>query len=362
VLYALGWASNEDRLFAADAATGRTLWTQRYACPQYGRHATGDQKMYRGVSATPEYDPETGYLYTLSTDGDLNCWDSGANGKKLWSLNLYDRYKIGQRPQVTKRRGSLRDYGYTSAPHVHSQAVLVEAGAKVGNVIAFDKLTGTPLWTSENKDPAGHSGGLAPMVVEGIPCVAAITARNLVVTRLAGENPGQEVARFPWTTDFINNIATPTVVGNRVIVTSKYNIQSMAMLEISLAHGAREIWRINDASGVCSPLVHKDKLYWVNRGFYCVDLASGKGIWKGGRFTDPGSCVMTADERLLIWANNGDLMIADSATHSPDKARILQMQRGIFRGQAWPHLVFANGRIYVRDISGAMKCFFLQAP
>lgn len=360
ILYTMGWRGGHDTLHAVNAATGAPLWTQRYPCPQYGRHAIGDQTMYRGVSATPEYDADTGYLYTLSADGDLNCWDTRSEGKRVWSLNLYERYRITQRPQVTRRKGSLRDYGYTSSPLVLGDAVLVEAGAKTGNILAFDSHSGRQLWGSENTDPAGHSGGLVPMTIDGVACVAGITARHLVVTRVDGAKAGKEVARFPWITDFINNIATPTVVGNRVIVSSKYNIQSTALLEISLTGGAREIWRIEDATGVCSPLVHKDKIYWVNRGFYCFDLATGKGVWKGGRFTDPGSCVMTADERLLIWANNGDLMIADSATQSPDKARILQMRRGIFRGKAWPHIVFADGRIYVRDLSGAMKCFSLR--
>jgi outer membrane protein assembly factor BamB len=312
------------------------------------------------VSATPEYDPATGYLYSLSVDGDLHCWDSHAEGKSVWSLNLYQRFGIGRRPQVTRRKGSLRDYGYTSSPLVLGETLLVEVGAKAGNLIAFDKATGTQLWTSENKDPAGHSGGPAPITVEGVPCVAVITARHLVVTRLDTAKLGKEVARFAWTTDFINNIATPTIIGNRVILSSKYNIQATALLEISLASGAREVWRSKAATGVCSPLVHKDRIYWVNRGFYCLDLATGNVLWKGGRFTDPGSCVMTADERLLIWANNGDLMIADSATRSPDKANILEMKRGIFRGKAWPHPVFADGHIYLRDISGAMKCFSLR--
>jgi outer membrane protein assembly factor BamB len=356
-LYTLGWAGGHDTLYAVDAATGAIRWTQLYSCHEYGRHATGDKGMYRGVSATPEYDPATGYLFSLSTDGDLNCWDTRAQGKRVWSLNLYERYRIPSRPQVTGRQGSLRDYGYTSAPLVHGGSVLVEAGASAGNIIAFDTRSGKQLWTSENKDPAGHSGGLAPMTVDGVACVAVLTARHLVVSRIDG---GQEVARFPWVTDFINNIATPAVVGNRVLISSKYNVQATALLEISLERGARELWRIGDATGVCSPLVHKDKIYWVNRGLYCFDLATGRRQWSGGRFTDPGSCVMTADERLLIWANNGDLMIADSATQSPDKAHILQMRRGIFRGKAWSHIVLANSRICVRDIAGGMKCFSLR--
>ena len=205
-LYTLGWRNGQDTLYAVEAATGKTRWSQSYPCPKYGRHATGDQGMYRGVTATPEYDADSGYLYSLSTDGDLRCWDTADAGKTVWSLNLYERYKIPRRPQVTGRKGSLRDYGYTSAPLVVGNHVLVEVGAAIGNVIAYDKKTGKEQWRSENKDPAGHSGGLSPITVEGVACVAVITARHLSVFRV---DNGQEVAKHPWITDFINNIATP---------------------------------------------------------------------------------------------------------------------------------------------------------
>ena len=66
--------------------------------------------------------------------------------------------------------------------------------------------------------------------------------------------------------------------------------------------------------------------------------------------------------RPRIWANSGDLSITETAKRSPRKATVLQEKRRVFNGMAWPHIVFANQRLYVRDISGAMKCFVLAKP
>ncbi len=357
-LYTLGWNNGRDTVFALNAATGEVIWTQNYAAPKYGRHARGDQGYFRGATPTPEFDPDSRALFTMSCDGELQAWDTTEKGRKIWGLNLYEAYKIPVRPQVTQRRGSHRDYGYTSAPLVHGNLVLVEAGApNRGNVIAFDKTTGREVWASQNRDPAGHSGSLAPMTVDGVACAAVLTARHLLVLRL---DDGKTVAEVPWVTDFINNIPTPAVSGNRVIVTSRYNINAMAMYEVSLSGGAREVWKIGDASGVCSPVIHGGHVYWSGKGLHCIDLATGQKRWEGSKFGDAGSCIVTGDERLIVWSDSGSLTFAETAKRSPDRFTQLLRRDGVFRGMAWPHVVFADGRIYCRDIGGDMKCFSLR--
>ncbi len=176
VVYVIGWADELDTVTALDAKTGETIWSRSYPAPRYGRHAVGDQRMYRGATATPELDPESGRLFTLGCDGDLRAWDTRAGGQPLWNLNLYDRFQVPRRPQVTKRKNTLRDYGYTTSPLVWGDRVVVEVGSpEHGNLIAFDQATGEIAWASENRDPGGHSGGLAPVEIDGVPCVAVAT-------------------------------------------------------------------------------------------------------------------------------------------------------------------------------------------
>jgi outer membrane protein assembly factor BamB len=281
----------------------------------------------------------------------------------VWSRNLYDEYGIPTRPQVTKRGDSQRDYGYSSAPFVFRDWVIVEAGdPKRGNLIAFDKRTGKEAWTSENKDPAGHTGGPSPIVVEGIPCLAVLTARHLCVTRLDGTNAGRTVAEYPWVTDFINNIASPAVEENTVIVTSRYNRSAVCKLEISLAGGARKLWETKEAaSGVCSPIVHRGHVYFASDGLYCLDAKTGRTLWVQGNFGSAASLVLTGDERLLVWANDGELALVESAGRSLERyTELAKPKRVMGRDEAWPHLVLAGGRIFCKDRNGEIQCFRLK--
>lgn len=356
-LYTLGWNREprpRDVVICLDAKTGKQVWRQEYDCPEYGRRSVGDKGLYSGPSGSPSVDSETGLLYTLSTDGDLNCWDSKKNGQRVWSLNLYEKYDVKQRPLVGSRR--LRDYGYTASPLVYGQWIIAEVGDDEGNLFAFDKRTGHRVWTSQSKDPAGHTGGLVPLKVEGIPCVAVLTIHNLLVARLDQGHEGETLAEFPWETDFANSIATPAVQGSSIIVTSEYNRYSICRVDITRA-GAKQIWKQPYASGVCSPVIHKGHIYWCWRGLYCLDFETGKPLWRGGIFGDTASCLATGDDRLIVWADRGDLVLTETAARSPEKYTALTRTRGIFENDVWPHIVLSDGRLYCRDRSGNVKCF-----
>lgn len=96
--YWLGHVGSKDIVRCLDTNTGKERWQQTYACPEYGRFHVGDEGLYSGPSATPEYDPTTQYLYTLGADGDLHCWDTTQQGKQRWQRKLYADYGVGRRP------------------------------------------------------------------------------------------------------------------------------------------------------------------------------------------------------------------------------------------------------------------------
>ncbi len=242
-----------------------------------------------------------------------------------------------------------------SSPLVINNQLIVEVGGKTGNLVSFDKRTGRELWKSENHDEAGHTGGPVPIIVQGVPCVAVLTLRNLVVTRIDGSKAGRIVAIYPWTTDFGNNIATPAVSGDSVIITSAYNHFKMCRLKVTRS-GATKVWENKLASGVCSPLIHSGHVYWAWRGVHCVDFETGKERWSGGKVGSQGSCILTGDDRLIVYANKGDLSLVKTAKRSPQKYTQLAKKNILSKTDAWPHVILANGRLICRDRSGSVRC------
>src|SRR5262245_9448289 len=352
-IYCLGRSDSRDVVRCLSARDGKELWSANYRGPEYGRFHNGDEGLYSGPSSTPEYDPETRLLYTLGPDGDLRCWDAAADGKKVWGLNLYDAYKVKQRPKLT--RAPLRDYGYTSSPLVHGSWLLVEVGSTRGSLVAFDKKSGKEVWTSELTDEAGHNAGPVLMTVEGVPCVALLTQRNLAIIRLDAGNEGKTVATYPWVTDFANNIASPAVRDNFVLITAAYNQNAICKLKVTLA-GIEKVWQKPYPSKVCTPVIHGNHIYYAWQKVRCLNWETGEQLWEGGSFSDPGSCIMTADDRLVVYGGNGKLALVESAQRSPKSYTELAVKDRLFKSQAWPHVVIAGGRVYCRDREGNLAC------
>jgi outer membrane protein assembly factor BamB len=360
-LYVLGWQGGQDHVRCLEAATGKPIWTVSYRCPQYGRHATGDESIYSGATATPEYDADTGYLYTLSCDGDLNCWDTLARGKRLWGTNLYERFGVGQRPASGLEKDDLRDYGYTTAPYIHGDWVIVEVGAEEGSLMAFDKRTGERRWVSQYAGPAGHTGGLVPITVEEVPCLAVLTLQDLLVVRLDQGHEGKTVAAYPWKSAYGNNILTPTIQGNCVLICSRHTHNSICKLQIKL-RGAKRLWERPYASFVGSPVAQGKYVYLSSERLLCLDWETGQLVWEGGSYGYGGACIATGDGKLIVWSNQGRVNLVESAAKSSKRYRELARIAHIFTGgAAWPHPALADGLLYCKDREGKLKCFSVSA-
>ncbi len=360
-LYVMGWAGGErgrprgnpvgtDTVYCLDAATGRELWKQSYRGRYQGRYRTGDVDRYGGPSSTPALDAASGRLYTLGIDGDLRCWDANAGGRPVWEKQLYDEYKVPQRPDSG---GGARDYGFTSSPLVRGDAVIVEVGAPGGTVMAFDAETGALRWSSQYSGPAGHTAGPVPMVVDGVDCLADLALFELVVMRLDPGHEGRTVATYKWQTNFGCNLATPAVDGSRVVLTSGYNRSRTSMVEIAPG-AARQVWTSRAFAVVGSPIVRKGSVYVPGNRLSRLSLADGSVKWRGPYLAD-GSCLATADDKLITFGD-GRLALVDAAPDAKEYREMSVVEKVVPR-ECYPHVALSGGIICVKDRDGNLVCY-----
>lgn len=355
--YFLGWKQNREIVTCLDLKSGELLWRQDYAAPRYGRNAIGDEGLYDGPSSTPEFDKATGLLFTLGADGELRSWDTTREGKLLWRRNLYEDYSMPRRPKIG--RSGQRDYGYTAAPLVAGDWLLIEAGGEAGAVVALDKRTGEPRWQSEHMGQAGHSGGFAASRGPLSRWGAILLLNHALCFSLDERTPGKTLAAVPWTTEFANNIASVVVHEDSILVTSAYNQSKIARYRVNNS-GAMLVWEQPFASKICTPVIHAGNVYWVWERAYCLDWETGRRRWSGGEYGQAGSCIATGDDRLLVWANRGKLALIEMAGRSPDKFIELVATKNLFDTDVWPHVAFADRRLLCRDRLGRVKCFALD--
>jgi outer membrane protein assembly factor BamB len=354
-VYAMGWQDGQDSVYALDAATGKQLWRQSYPCPEYPRFHLGDESYYHGVTPTPAYDAATGYLFTLSTDGDLCCWDANAGGKGVWRMNLHDTYSVPARPPVG---GGHADHGYTAAPLVLGQWLIVEVGAPEGTLMAFDKRSGRRVWVSQCQDARGQSGGASLMTVGGIPCVAVFTISHLVVVRTDRGHEGETLASYFFETQNGQNTVTPAVAGDIAILSSGLNMEKTECLRVTRS-GITKLWEARATTRVCCPIITHGRVYMAYGTLKCLDLATGETKWSEGSFGEDGSCLLTGDGKLIVFGNRR-LALVNIAGKAADAYHELALKLDVGAAHSWPHVTLAAGRLFVKDDTGKLLCFVVS--
>ena len=319
---------------AYDVETGRELWTHATDA-EFVESMGGD-----GPRATPTW--EAGKLWALGAEGDLRCFEA-KTGKLNWSKNI-----------LKDNGASNLQWGMAAAPLIVDDKVVVLPGGKPGkSVVAYNKLTGAPVWRSLSDTQAYVS----PMLVTlaGKRHIVVETANRVV--GLAVED-GSLLWETGWNTDMGINCSQPVVIdANRLFLSSGYG-KGAALVEIS-GNGdgftARKIWENSSMKNKFnSSVLHEGNVYGLDEGILtCVDVKTGDRRWKGGRYGY--GQVILASGHLIVITDTGELVLVKA---SPDKhtevARFSALE-----GKTWNYPAIAGGRLLVRNQT-QMACFDLS--
>jgi outer membrane protein assembly factor BamB len=315
---------SQEVVVAYDVATGRELWKQGWDA-EYN-DSNGD-----GPRSTPTWDQ--GRLYALGATGELRCLDANT-GAVIWGKNI-----------LSDNQASNLQWAQAASPLVVDDKVIVLPGGGGGkSVVAYNKMTGAPVWKALDDRQAYVS----PMLVELGGRRQIMVVSSLRVVGLTPEN-GSLLWSYPWDTDMGINVSQPIVVDrNRFFISSGYG-KGAALVELK-PNGknftATTVWEnTNMKNKVSSSVLHNGYIYGLDEGILaCVDVNTGERKWKGGRYGQ-GQILLASGHLIVTDGSTGDVALVKA---SPDQFTEVARFSAV-KGQTWNYPALAGGRLLVRN-------------
>ncbi|MCP9495285.1 MAG: PQQ-binding-like beta-propeller repeat protein [Pyrinomonadaceae bacterium MAG19_C2-C3] len=331
--YTIEQRRGQETVAAYNMENGRELWTNTWNA-EFRESMGGD-----GPRATPTW--HEGRLYALGAAGELRCLDA-KTGKMIWSRNI-----------LTDNDAENLQWGMSSSPLIVDDKVITQPGGTSGkSIVAYNKLTGAPVWKVLN-DVQSYT---SPMLVTlaGKRQILAITARRIV--GLASED-GSLLWDYGWANGAGINVSQPIVVDkNRVFLSAGYG-KGAALIEVSGSgknFTARKLWENNQMKNKFnSSVLHNGFIYGLDEGIMtCIDVATGERRWKGGRYGY--GQVLLASNHLIVTTDGGEIVLVKA---TPD-AHAEVAKFSALEGRTWNNPAIADGRLLVRNAT-QMACYNL---
>ena len=252
-------------LICFDRKTGKELWNKDVK-------AKLPEDTMRGMFA------ENGYAtHTPVSDGEVVIAFFGKSGvhaydmegKKLWEANV---------GSDLDRRG----WGSASSPILHKNLVIVTASVENHALVALDKKTGKEVW-KEEAEGFGSTWG-TPILVEVDDHTELVIGVPYEFWALNPDN-----GKLLWYCETLgtNSMCSSVVAKDGVVYGIETGPGGGGVIAVK-AGGKGDVtkshvlWRGSDRSRVGTPLIHDQKMYFVNGGVVgCLDAKTGKRVYQG---------------------------------------------------------------------------------
>lgn len=321
----------KEAVTAYDIDTGRELWAFSY--PADFEEVLGGP----GPRATPVY--HDGFVYSLGANGDLYCL-SAKTGKPLWSKNILE-----------DNGASNKHWAMAGSPLIVDDKVIVTPGGANGkSMVAYNRLTGEPVWRSLN-DRSGYTS----------PILAKLGEKRQIVW-LSGERAvgvavedGKQLWDFAYPAQMDMNCAQPVVIDESNVMFSSSDAGGAVLLEISRngdAYSVRQVWKTNRLKNKFnSSVLYQGYVYGFDEAILaCMDAKTGELKWKGGRYGY--GQLLLAGGYLVITTEQGDVVLVRA---TPEGHQELARFPAI-EGRTWNIPAIDHGLLLVRNAT-EMACF-----
>lgn len=331
--YTIEQRREREAITAYDVKTGRELWAFTYPA-QFDEILGGP-----GPRATPVY--YGGLVYSLGANGDFYCV-SAETGKPKWSKNI-----------LADNGAKNIHWAMSGSPLIVDEKVIVTPGGPNGkSIVAYNRLTGEPIWHSLN-DRAGYTSPILATLA-GLKQIVWISGERAV--GLTAED-GKQLWEFPFPAQMDMNCSQPVVVDGAHVLLSSAQGPGAALLEIAKtgdAYAARPVWQNNRMKNKFnSSVLYQGYIYGLDEAILaCIDAKTGELKWKGGRYGY--GQLLLAGSHLVVVTEQGDIVLVRATPESHQElARFSAIE-----GRTWNIPAIDNGLLLVRN-STEMACFRL---
>ncbi|MEC9002891.1 MAG: PQQ-binding-like beta-propeller repeat protein [Planctomycetota bacterium] len=346
-LYTMGRKDGREFIICIDAAKGNTIWET----------FVGPGSKQRGPNCTPTIND--GHVYGLSLDGELMCLNA-ETGKEVWRRSFSRDF--GGR--------MMSGWGYSESPLIDGDQLICTPGGRQAMMACLDKRTGKTTWTAalpssgnRGKDGAGYSS-IVISQAGGVKQYIQLVGRGVISV----SDKGKLLWGYNRIANGTANVPTPVVSGDYVFCSSGYGDGGAALLKVARGgRAAQEVYykKNSEVQNHHGGMILLDgKIYMGhghNNGFpLCLDLATGKDVWRPGRGAGKGSAAIAyADGHLYFRYQDGVVALIE-ATPKGYKLKS-KFRESRTKAQTWPQPVIAQKRLYLRD-QEILRCYNIASP
>ncbi len=323
-IYTAGMLEDNQGYIFALALDGTLKWKAAYAPETL-------EKFAPGARSTPTIDGDR--IYIQSGLGVLACL-SAKDGTLHWSVDI-----------ATKYQGVQVIWAYAESPLVYGDLVFSTPGGPEVSVVALNKMSGEPVWTSS---------GLIHPSAYGSPTMFTFGKKDVFVTFLSetlialDPKTGGTLWTHPHKVPYDIHANMPVAMGNALYYTAE---SGGGVVDVN--EGATTVtqrWTNSDLDAVHGGVVLVDSYIYGagyrNRNFYCLEFETGKQMWMSEEIEE-GS-IVTADGMLYIYEapKKGQVSLVKASPEKFDRTGTLQIPDT--QDKHWAHPAIANGRLYIR--------------
>jgi len=289
-------------------------------------------RTYNGARCTPTY--SEGIVYHLGELGRLAAFDA-RSGNEVWSIELREQFEA-----------EIPEYGYSESVHVEGDRLYCCPAGKKGFLICLNKQNGRLIWA--NSEISGTAGFSSLIIFDhgGFRQIAGLSSNSIFGVDL---NTGKLLWQVDYENSRSNNVSDPIYHNGYLFASSGYG-KGCILLKLNVAGNGitpETAWQTelmdNHHGGV---ILHNEYLYGSGhnaRGWFCLDLKTGKEMWNTG---GKGS-VTYADQMLYFLNERGIMTLVKATSEKYEPVSTFQVPEG-GEGMHWAHPVVCGARLYIR--------------